>query len=150
MLALALALVAGIGWLYLLRELGLLDAGPKLPGALPLEQLAHGDDQPLLRVTLAWLPAGAIAGFGLASASAMRRVPRGLAVLVPALVLLFVTGAAADAIAISSTDIVSRIPDQAAHEGLWTELALLVIGSLAAPSRSSTGARAAPRAATPA
>lgn len=135
-----------MGWLYLLFDLGLFDAGPKLPGALPLEQLARADDQPLVRVVMAWLPAGAMAGLALAWARGARRLPRGLAVAVLALVLLFVTGAAADAIAISSTDIAGRVPDQASHEGIWTELALVFIGSLAAP-RCSSRAPAAPAAA---
>ncbi len=150
MLLVALALVAGMGWLYLLRDLGLFAAGPKLPGALPLEQLARADDQPLVRVAMAWLPAGAIAGLALAWAGSARRLPRALAVVALALVLLFATGAVADAIAISSNDIVSRIPDQASHAGVWTELGLVLIGSLAAPRRSSTAPPAAPAAATPA
>ncbi len=148
MLLVALALAAGMGWLYLLRDLGVFDAGPKLAGALPLEQLARADDQPLVRMAVAWLPTGAIASLALAWAGADRRVPRGIAVVVVAIMLLFVTGAAADAIAISSNDIVGRIPDQASHEGIWTELALVFIGSLAAPRRASTAPPAAREAAT--
>jgi hypothetical protein len=134
MLLAVLALAAGMGWLYFLRDLGLFDAGPKLPGALPLEQLAHADDQPLLRVALAWLPAGAIAGVALARAGIGRRI-RVIAVVAIALVLLFVTGAVADAIAVSSNDLLGRIPDQATHEGMWTEVALVFIGSLAVARR---------------
>ncbi|MDQ6750853.1 MAG: hypothetical protein M3Z33_08895 [Actinomycetota bacterium] len=145
----ALGLAAGMGWLYLLRDLGLFEVGPKLPGALPLEQLARADDQPLLRVTLAWLTAGAIAGWALSWASGARRAPRALMLTGLALVLLFVSGAAADAIAVSSNDIVGRIPDQASHEGLWTELALVFIGSFAFPRRSSTARPAGPGGATP-
>ncbi|MDQ6749194.1 MAG: hypothetical protein M3Z33_00335 [Actinomycetota bacterium] len=138
-----------MGWLYLLRDLGLLDAGPKLGGALPLEQLARADDQPLLRLGLAWLPAGLVAGLALAWAPGARRIPRAFAVVGVALVLLFVTGAAADAIAISSNDIVGRIPEQASHAGMWMELALIFIGSLAARRRTSTAPQAAPGAASP-
>lgn len=148
MVLVVLALVAGMGWLYLLRDLGAFDAGPKLAGALPLEQLAREDDQPLLRVAIAWLSTGVVAGLALTWAGADRRGRRGLRVVVVAIVLLFVTGAAADAIAISSNDIVGRIPDQASREGIWTELALLFIGSLAAPGRSSTASPAPPEAAT--
>lgn len=148
MLLAVLALAAGMGWLYLLRDLGQFDIGPKLAGALPLEQLARADDQPLVRVALAWLPAGALAGLALGWGGADRRGLRAIWVVVVGVVLLFVTGAAADAIAISSNDIGSRLPDQASHEGIWTELALLFIGSLAAPRRSWTAPPALPEAAT--
>lgn len=145
-----LALVAGMGWLYLLRDLGWLDAGPRLAGALPLEQLARADDQPLARIALAWLPAGAVAGLALAAVGTAPRLRRGLTIAMLALVLLFVTGATADAIAISADDVVDRIPDQAANAGAWAELALIFIGSLAAPRRSSTRLPGADEAAAPA
>jgi hypothetical protein len=132
-----------MGWLYLLRDLGLLGAGPKLSGALPFEQLARADDQPLLRVVFAWLPAGAVAGLALARSGATHPVRRGLALAGLCLVVLVLTGAVADAVAISSSDVAGRLPDQATHAGMWTETALVVIGSLAARSRPSTAPPAA-------
>ena len=41
--AMLVAVAAGTGWLYLLRELHVLTLGPRLGGALPLQQLAGGD-----------------------------------------------------------------------------------------------------------
>jgi hypothetical protein len=57
-----LATVAGIGWLYALRGLGWLNAGPRIPDSLPLLQLAGFDAQPLARLLVAWIPCGALAG----------------------------------------------------------------------------------------
>jgi hypothetical protein len=149
MASVVLALAAGMGWLYLLRRTGLFDAGPNLSGALPFEQLARADDQPLLRVAIAWLPAGATAGLALAWAADARRWVRALTVGATALVMLLMTGAAADAIAISSGDVVGRIPDQAAHAGLWVEVALAIMGSLPVARRSSSASPAARAAASP-
>jgi hypothetical protein len=70
-LVLVASLLAGIGWLYGLRGLGWFAVGPRLGDSLSLLQLAGFDHQPLLRVALAWLPAGVVAGVGL------RGLPRG-------------------------------------------------------------------------
>jgi hypothetical protein len=140
-LALALlAVCAGMGWLYLLRGAGALDAGPRLSGALPLEQLARGDDQPLLRVALAWVPAGVAAGAALAWATGWGRLGRTVAVGVLGFVALFVTGAVSDAVAVNET-VVSKLGDQFSHGGIWIEVACLVIGSLLIGRRSSAGSR---------
>lgn len=118
-----------MGWLYLLREVGALDAGPRLARALPLEQLARGDAQPLLRVALAWLPAGAAAGWALAWGTGWGRSGRTGALAALAGILLFGTGAVSDALAVSQP--VSRtLGDQFAHEGIWIEVVLVIIGSL--------------------
>ena len=58
MLGVLVGLLAGYGWLYVLRGLGWLGAGPAVGDALPLLQLAGFDGQPLLRVVVAWLLAG--------------------------------------------------------------------------------------------
>src|SRR5947208_845431 len=68
-LALA-ALLAGVGWLYVLRSLGWLNVGPNVHDSLPLLQLAGFDVQPLGRVLAAFLAAGSIAG------AALTRDPR--------------------------------------------------------------------------
>jgi hypothetical protein len=135
-----LAVCAGMGWLYLLREAGALDAGPRLSGALPLEQLARGDDQPLLRVAVAWVPAGVAAGFALAWATGWGRGRRALAVGLLGFVVLFATGAVSDAVAVNET-VVSKLDGQFSHGGIWIEVACLVIGSLLIGRWSSAGSR---------
>jgi tetrahydromethanopterin S-methyltransferase subunit D len=135
-----LAVCAGMGWLYLLRQAGALDAGPRLSGALPLEQLARGDDQPLLRVAVAWVPAGVAAGVALAWATGWGRGRRALAVGLLGLVVLFAKGAVSDAVAVNET-VASKLGDQISHGGIWLEVACLVIGSLLIGRWSSAGSR---------
>ena len=60
------ALLAALGWLYVLRGLGWFAIGPRVCDALPLLQLAGFDVQPLGRVVVAWLAAGMVAGVALA------------------------------------------------------------------------------------
>jgi hypothetical protein len=143
-----LAVCAGMGWLYLLRGGGLLDAGPRLARALPLEQLAQGDDQPLLRVAVAWVPAGAAAGLALAWATGWGRLARSLAVGAIAAVLLLSTGAISDAVAVNES-VGAHIGDQFAHEGIWIEVGFMLLGSLLIGRRSSSASRDAAAAATP-
>lgn len=76
-------LLAGIGWLYVLRGLHWLDVGPRIGDALPLLQLASFDGQPLVRVLCAWVLAGALTGVALSKMTPNRRV-------VPALVIALV------------------------------------------------------------
>ena len=59
--AVVAGLLAGEGWLYVLRGAGWLDAGPNVGDSLPLLALAGADGQPLLRVLISWLLAGAMA-----------------------------------------------------------------------------------------
>lgn len=118
-----------MGWLYLLRQGGLLDAGPRLSRALPLEQLARGDAQPLARVVMAWLPAGAAGGLALAWGTTWGRGGRALALALLAALVLFGTGAVSDAVAVNE-DVVPKLGAQFSHEGIWVELGLLVTGSL--------------------
>jgi hypothetical protein len=135
-----LAVCAGMGWLYLLREAGALDAGPRLFGALPLEQLARGDDQPLLRVTVAWVPAGVAAGVALAWATGWGRLGRTITVGLLGFAVLFATGAVSDAVAVNET-VASKLGGQFSHGGIWVEATCLVIGSLLIGRRSSAGSR---------
>ena len=143
-----LALCAGMGWLYLLREAGVLDAGARLSRALPLEQLARGDDQPLLRVAVAWLPAGAAAGLALAWATGWGRLGRTLAVGLIAAVVLFGTGAISDAVAVNEA-VGAHLGEQFSHEGIWIEVGFVLIGSLLIGRRSSSASPDAAAAATP-
>src|SRR5581483_5207854 len=49
------ALLVGIGWLYVLRGLGWFGFGPRVHDSLPLLQLAGFDAQPLARLAVGWL-----------------------------------------------------------------------------------------------
>lgn len=81
-------LLAGMGWLYVLRSLGWLASGPRVADALPLLQLAGGDGQPLVRVLVAWALAGVLAGVALhAVAPGRRGVIAGVAALAGLLLL---------------------------------------------------------------
>jgi hypothetical protein len=81
-------LLAGFGWLYALRGLGWFGLGPRVADSLPLLQLASFDGQPALRVLVAWVLAGALAGVALAGMRPAGRVALtgilGLAVLLVA------------------------------------------------------------------
>lgn len=111
-----------------------LDVGPTIRGALPLQQLAGGETQPLLRVVLAWLPAGILAGLALAWLTRLGRVGRAAVVAGVSGVLLVAAGAGEDAVAISDP-YASHISDQLQRPGNWVAVGLLVIGSLLAGRR---------------
>jgi hypothetical protein len=89
-------LVVGTGWLYALRGLHWLGLGPRLGDALPLLQLAAFDGQPLLRVLVAWLLAGALTGVALNVSSPG---PRVLLALALALIVLMFAAQASYALA---------------------------------------------------
>jgi hypothetical protein len=89
-------LLAGTGWLYVLRGLRWLGLGPRISDALPLLQLAAADGQPLLRVVVAWVLAGALTGVALAEMAPPRRTTLAL---VLALALLLVASQASYALA---------------------------------------------------
>ncbi len=76
-------LLSGFGWLYLFRGLHWFGLGPGIADSLPLLQLAGFDRQALLRVVLAWLLAGGLAGLAL-----IRLRPASRALLTGALALL--------------------------------------------------------------
>jgi hypothetical protein len=127
----ATAVVAGVGWLYLLRNAGLLGVGPRLRDALPLQQLAGDDGQPLLRMIAAWLPTGA------AAAAALARVRVGrpaAAVGAIALMMLVLTGAASDAV-VNSERFTSDLLPQLTRPGLWAALVLMTAGAALAARR---------------
>jgi hypothetical protein len=119
-------LVAGVGWLYLLRELGWFALGPRVGDSLPLLQLAGYDAQPLGRVVVAWLAAGLVAGLAVAR---MPRVRRLAVIGIPALVLLLLASQASFALArnVRLSDVVwSRHPGT----GPWLEALLFSLGCL--------------------
>lgn len=103
-------LLAGTGWLYVLRSLHWLRLGPRVSDALPLLQLASSDGQPLVRIVVAWTLAGALTGVALAEVSPYRRAA--LALVLALVVLLLASQASyalARNIAFSST-VFSRTP----------------------------------------
>lgn len=126
------AVLAGVGWLYVLRGLGWFTAGPDVPDALPLLQLAGSDAQPLARVLVAWLTTGAVAGV------AIRWIPRMWRATIAGAtgaVLLFVFSQASYAVARNdrlSDVLFSRRPGL----GPWLE-ALLLAAGCALPATSA-------------
>jgi len=133
-----LAAPSGLGLLYLLRQERLLGYGQHLDGALPLQALAGGSAQPLLRVLVAFAAAGAGAGALLGVLTRLRRWLAVAAAAALAWILLLVGGAASYAVE-NSAPVASRLARQLHHRGLWWELAGLLLGLLA-------GMRAARRA----
>jgi hypothetical protein len=136
-----IAAVAGVGLLYLLRNAGIASAGPKPAGALPLEQLDQADAQPLLRMALAWLPAGLAAG---AVIAAFTRMSRAGALAVFALVAGFVLVASAgvsDSVT-NNESLTQHLATPLGVAGTWVSLALLVIGAVVGQALAAKAARA--------
>jgi hypothetical protein len=92
---------AGFGWLYLLRNVRHLSAGPRLHEALPLQRLAGGATQPLLRVAAAWIPTGLAGGLALWAIGFRKRLPRLAILFAGSALLLLLLGASADAVTAS-------------------------------------------------
>lgn len=134
MLITVLAVVAGIGALYLLRGAAALGLGPLVPGALPLQQLAGGAAQPLARMALAWLPAGLVAGLALAWIARLGAAARTLLATLTGAALLLLGGAASDAIALSDPLGPHLVP-QLSRAGTWVAVALFAGAALVPPRR---------------
>jgi hypothetical protein len=152
-----LAMCGGIGWLYLLRDSSALAAGPHLRGALPLEELADRGAQPLLRMLVAWLPAGFAAGLALTLGTRMHAASVAIASGVLAFAILFATTAASEAV-IHNERLSAHLGPALARSGLWGAVAFVIIGSLLAaaaaaarrarrPAASSSAGRASSSAA---
>ena len=129
--------LTGVGWLDLLRRAGVLGFGPLVPGALPLEQLADQDRQPLLRLTVAWLPVGALAAWVLGPPGRWRA----LALAVVAFALLAGIGAASDAASISGP-LSEHVVPQAGRPGTLVAVGLIVLGAQAVWWRRRAGMQA--------
>jgi hypothetical protein len=140
------AICAGVGWLYLLRDVGALALGPKLSGALPLEELASRGAQPLLRMIVAWLPAGLAIGIALALCTRLRTAAVGASAGLLALVVLGSTTAASEAVS-RNERLSEHVWPALSRSGVWAAVALVVMGSIlgavAARSAGSSGADAA-------
>jgi hypothetical protein len=136
-------IVAGVGWLDLLRRGGVLPIGPRIPGALPLEQLAANDGQPFVRMLLAWLPVGALAGHALAQGS--RATPRrgALGLAAVAAGLLAAVGAGSDAATISGPLSEHALP-QLWRAGTLVAVAIIATGALVVLERGRPAAAQAP------
>jgi len=139
-----LTVPAGIGFLYLLRRSGALDVGPGVHGALPLQQLAGGETQPLARVIVSWLVAGLVAGAALARVSRVRVLVGLVGLALLGALLLLAAGAGADAVAISD-NLGPHLAPQLGRAGTWMAVALLVLGAAANwwPARRWPHSRAA-------
>ena len=123
-----LAPVAGVGLLYLLRDAGIAGIGPSPSGALPLEQLASADAQPLVRMALAWIPVGVAAGGLLVAFTRSSRILTTLTMAIVSGLTLVVSAAASDAVA--NNEPFSNDTGAPLHAGgTWVSLALLVIGA---------------------
>jgi hypothetical protein len=129
-------LLAGDGWLYLLRGAGWFTAGPSVGDSLPLLQLAGFDGQPLLRVVVAWLLVGTLAGLALIRVRPLRRT---VLAGVLGLLLLLLASQVSYALArnLRLTDILlSRSPGL----GPWLEAVIFAVGCLL-PRRFVSGAQ---------
>lgn len=118
-----------IGLLYLLRDAGLLQAGERLAGSLPLQQLAGDAAQPAARVAFAFASAGLAAGALLGLLTRVRLSLLAASTGALAWAALVLAGAASDAIA-SSLRFAAQLQPQLAHGGLWAESAALLAGLL--------------------
>jgi TRAP-type C4-dicarboxylate transport system permease small subunit len=109
-------------------------------GALPLEELAARGSQPLLRMAVAWLPAGFAAGLALALATRLRTAAVALSTGVLALLILGSTTVASEAVSHNET-FVDNIKPALHRSGLWTAIAFAVIGSILAVAAARAGPR---------
>jgi hypothetical protein len=122
---LLLSLLAGVGWLYVLRSLQWFALGPQLGDSLPLLRLAGFDGQPLVRVAVAWMLAGMAFGVALIRVNPLRRAA--LAGVLGVLLLLFASQAAfalADNLKLSAV-----LWDRGPGFGPWFEALLFAAGS---------------------
>ncbi len=118
------ALLAGLGWLYVLRGLGWFDSGHLVHDALPLLQLAGFDKQPLLRVVVAWLLSGLMLAVPFWRVPRLRRV---LVVTPLALALLLVASQASFALT-RNLNFAHVLWSRTPGLGPWIEGAMLVLG----------------------
>jgi hypothetical protein len=132
--------VAGVGWLYVLRDVRAFEVGPALPDALALERLAGTDAQPLLRVLAAFVPAGLAVAVALRAATELGRARRAVVAGVPAYALLIVAGTASDAVT-RSQPAARYVAAQPTRAAAWLPALILVICAYAVPApRPRTGA----------
>lgn len=124
------SLFAGIGILYLIRDESVLRIGPMVPGALPLEQLAGRDGQPLAHMVIAWVPAGLVAGLALTSLTRLGAVAKAACLAVLSAVTLLLAGALSDSIAVNDP-LSPHLAPQLSRAGTWIAVGLFTGGSAA-------------------
>jgi hypothetical protein len=130
--AVIVAVVTGTGWLYLLRGVHGLAFGPHFQGALPLQQLAGGDTQPLGRMVAAWLPTGLALGMALTVLTRIPRWARATIAAVGAAILLLAAAAVSDAVA-QNDAVRAHVSATFGYGGVWLSVALVALGVLVAP-----------------
>ncbi len=136
--AVVAAVLAGVGWLYALRGFGWLAVGTHIGDALQLLQLAGADAQPLLRIALAWIGAGLVAGL------VLRRAARPWRLLIagaPALITLLLASQASYALA-RNLNFAHILWYRPPGLGPWVE-AVLFAGGSCLPARSRASDRGA-------
>jgi hypothetical protein len=122
------ALFAGVGVLYLIHQEAAFAIGPDVQGALPLEQLAGQDAQPLMHLAIAWVPAGFVAGLALAVLTRLGSVARTVSLAALAWAVLFIAGALSDAIAVNDP-LSPHLGPQLTRPGTLVAVALFAAGS---------------------
>lgn len=140
-----IAPVAGIGLLYLLRQAGIANLGPRSAGALPLEQLASADAQPLARMALAWLPVGLAVGALVAAFTRSRRALSLALMMLVAAIVLVTSGGVSESVE-NNEPLTQHLTSPVGLAGTWVSLGLLVIGALVG-ARLAAAAPQAPSAA---
>jgi hypothetical protein len=124
----------GVGWLYLLRDVGALRSGPALPDALALERLAGRDAQPLLRVLAAFVPTGVAVAVALRAATGLGRAGRALLAGLPAYAVLITAGTASDAVT-RSQPAALYVAAQPTRAAVWLPASIFALCAYALPDR---------------
>ena len=136
-----LVVAGGVGWMALLAHVAPLGVGPPVPGALPLQRLAGGEAQPLVRVLFAWIGAGLAMRAVLASAP-RGGLPRAATAAIVGAVTLVAVGGVQDAVT-ASEPLAGHLLPQVTHAGLWVAVAVLAACALIpTPREARTGAGA--------
>jgi hypothetical protein len=115
--------------LYLLLEGHLFTAGPRIGGALPLEELAASGSQPLARMVVAWLPTGVAAGIALGVATRVRAATAAAGCALIATVMLGVSTVASEAV-IHNERFGRHVGSALARPAVWVAVALIASGAL--------------------
>ncbi len=125
------ALFAGIGVLFLIRRAGFLAIGPRVHDALPLQQLAGTDAQPLMHMVIAWVPAGFAAGVALMALTRLGAAARVISLTVLAAAVLLFAGGLSDSISVNDP-LSPHLAPQLHRDGTWIAVALFGLGALGA------------------
>jgi hypothetical protein len=141
-LASVLIVAGGVGWLNVLGGVTLLDVGPLVPGALPLQRLAGNEAQPLARVLVAWIGAGLVMGAVLAAGGRTGRRRRATSAALTGGMTLVALGALQDAIT-TSESLPAHVLPQFTREGLWVAVTVLAACALIPAPPAGTAAAGA-------